>query len=55
MLESKLQFPKQAKENEKKNISYIDIDSIRPNPYQPRRQFSRESSRNCANRYSSTV
>ena len=43
MLENKLQFPKQAKENEKKNISYIDIDSIRPNPYQPRRQFSRES------------
>ena len=41
MLENKLQFPKKQKENDLKNICYIDIDSIRPNPYQPRKQFSK--------------
>ena len=41
MLENKLQFPRQEKENDLKNICYIDIDSIRPNPYQPRKQFSK--------------
>ncbi|NMA34529.1 MAG: nucleoid occlusion protein [Clostridiaceae bacterium] len=41
MLENKLQYPKQEKESDIKNICYIDIDSIRPNPYQPRKQFSK--------------
>jgi ParB family chromosome partitioning protein len=41
MLESKIQFPKQEKKDELKNITYIGIDYIRPNPYQPRKQFNK--------------
>lgn len=41
MLESKLQVSKQEKKDELKNISYLSIDCIRPNPYQPRKQFSK--------------
>lgn len=41
MLENKLQFPKTEKRDDIKNISYLSIESVRPNPYQPRRQFSK--------------
>lgn len=41
MLENKLQFPKAEKRDDIKNISYLNIESVRPNPYQPRRQFSK--------------
>lgn len=41
MLENKLQFPKMEKRDDIKNISYLSIDSVRPNPYQPRRQFGK--------------
>ncbi len=41
MLENKLQFSKQEKGNDQKNITYINIDTVRPNPYQPRKQFSK--------------
>lgn len=41
MLENKLQFAKPEKKDEVKNITYIKIDSIRPNPYQPRKQFNK--------------
>lgn len=41
MLESKIQFPKQEKKEEQKNITYVPIDFIRPNPYQPRKQFNK--------------
>lgn len=41
MLESKIQFPKQEKKDEQKNITYVPIDFIRPNPYQPRKQFNK--------------
>jgi ParB family chromosome partitioning protein len=41
MLENKLQFPKMEKRDDIKNISYLNIESVRPNPYQPRRQFSK--------------
>ncbi len=40
MLDSKLQVHKQEKKDDLKNISYINIDHIRPNPYQPRKQFN---------------
>jgi len=43
MLENKIQLSKQEKGNEPKNITYIDIGSVRPNPYQPRKQFSKGS------------
>ncbi|MDP4091935.1 MAG: nucleoid occlusion protein [Bacillota bacterium] len=43
MLENKLQFQKTDKKEELKNISYISIDHIRPNPYQPRKQFNKAS------------
>jgi ParB family chromosome partitioning protein len=42
MLESKLQAVKDTNE-EKKNIIYINIEKIRPNPYQPRKQFNKVS------------
>ncbi len=41
MLENKLQFAKQDKRNDLKNITYLNIDMVRPNPYQPRKQFSK--------------
>jgi ParB family chromosome partitioning protein len=41
MLENKLQFIKQDKKNDQKNITYLSIDSVRPNPYQPRKQFAK--------------
>ena len=41
MLESKLQVSKPEKKDEQKNISYLSIDCVRPNPYQPRKQFTK--------------
>jgi len=41
MLENKLQVPKQEKNEDVKNITYLNIDLIRPNPYQPRKQFTK--------------
>lgn len=41
MLENKLQFPKTEKKDDVKNISYLSIDCVRPNPYQPRKQFGK--------------
>ena len=41
MLETKLHVSKTEKKDEVKNISYLSIDSVRPNPYQPRKQFSK--------------
>lgn len=41
MLESKIQFTKQDKKEDQKNITYVGIDYIRPNPYQPRKQFNK--------------
>jgi ParB family chromosome partitioning protein len=41
MLESKIQFTKQEKKEDLKNITYVGIDHIRPNPYQPRKQFNK--------------
>lgn len=43
MLENKLQFLKSEKKEDAKNISYLNIDSVRPNPYQPRKQFSKSA------------
>ncbi|MCX8000903.1 MAG: ParB/RepB/Spo0J family partition protein, partial [Leptospiraceae bacterium] len=43
MLENKLQKVKPEKKDEVKNITYVGIDSIRPNPYQPRKQFNKTS------------
>lgn len=43
MLENKLQVQKQEKKENIKNISYLSIDSVRPNPYQPRKQFSKSA------------
>jgi ParB family chromosome partitioning protein len=43
MLESKLRFLRRPEEESQlKNITYVKIDSIRPNPYQPRKQFKKE-------------
>lgn len=41
MLENKSYAPKTEKKDELKNISYISIEGIRPNPYQPRKQFNK--------------
>lgn len=41
MLENKLQIEKTEKREESKNISYLSIDCVRPNPYQPRKQFGK--------------
>ena len=43
MLDNKLQMAKIDTKEDIKNISYVDIDSIRPNPYQPRKQFNKAS------------
>lgn len=41
MLENKLHATKTEKKDEIKNITYVNIESIRPNPYQPRKQFNK--------------
>lgn len=41
MLENKLHATKTDKKDEIKNITYVNIESIRPNPYQPRKQFNK--------------
>jgi ParB family chromosome partitioning protein len=41
MLENKLQTLRVEKTNESRNITYINIENIRPNPYQPRKQFNK--------------
>ncbi|MDF2523051.1 MAG: ParB-like partition protein [Clostridiales bacterium] len=41
MLDNKLQFTKPEKKEEQKNITYVSIESIRPNPYQPRKRFDK--------------
>ncbi|WP_136479116.1 nucleoid occlusion protein [Acetivibrio thermocellus] len=41
MLENRLQLAKPKKEEEQKNIIYVNIENIRPNPYQPRKQFNK--------------
>jgi len=43
MLENKIQIHNFEKKEEQKNITYISIDNIRPNPYQPRKQFTKAS------------
>jgi ParB family chromosome partitioning protein len=43
MLESKLHVSKNEKKEDLKNITYIKIENIRPNPYQPRKQFNKAS------------
>ncbi len=43
MLESRLQIAKVERKDDQKNITYIGIDNIRPNPYQPRKQFNKIS------------
>lgn len=42
MLESRMQIEKIEK-SDVKNITYVAIDNIRPNPYQPRKQFNKIS------------
>lgn len=41
MLENKLQTTRVEKTHDVRNISYINIELIRPNPYQPRKQFNK--------------
>ncbi|HHW49475.1 MAG TPA: nucleoid occlusion protein [Clostridiaceae bacterium] len=41
MLENRLQISKPERQEEPKNITYIPIENIRPNPYQPRKQFNK--------------
>jgi ParB family chromosome partitioning protein len=41
MLENKLQVSRTEKKDEIKNITYINIENVRPNPYQPRKQFNK--------------
>ncbi len=44
MLENRLRFVRrQEEESNLKNITYVKTDSIRPNPYQPRKQFRKDS------------
>ncbi len=43
MLESKLQNTDGNKKEDLRNITYVCIENIRPNPYQPRRQFNKAS------------
>lgn len=43
MLESRMQVAKVEKKDDLKNITYVGIDNIRPNPYQPRKQFNKIS------------
>lgn len=41
MLENRLKIARRESRNNLKNITYLPIESIRPNPYQPRKQFSK--------------
>ena len=41
MLENKLQIARSEKNEGLKNITYINIENVRPNPYQPRKQFNK--------------
>ena len=41
MFENKLHFAKAENKSDIKNITYIKLENIRPNPYQPRRQFKK--------------
>lgn len=43
MLNTRIQNPKNVKKDDVKNISYLNIDLVRPNPYQPRKQFGKGS------------
>ncbi|NSW92040.1 MAG: nucleoid occlusion protein [Firmicutes bacterium] len=43
MLENKIQILKPSQGEVLKDIIYINIDSIRPNPYQPRKHFNKAS------------
>lgn len=43
MLGNKLHISREDKKEDPKIISYINIDNIRPNPYQPRKQFNKTS------------
>jgi ParB family chromosome partitioning protein len=40
MLENKCQVPQKEKNEDVKNMTYLNIDMVRPNPYQPRKQFT---------------
>ncbi len=43
MLESRMQVARIEKKDDLKNITYVGIENIRPNPYQPRKQFNKIS------------
>lgn len=43
MIENRLQISKSDKRDDPKNIQYVRIDNIRPNPYQPRKQFNKSA------------
>ncbi|NLL06672.1 MAG: nucleoid occlusion protein [Clostridiaceae bacterium] len=43
MLESRMQVARFEKKADLKNITYVGIENIRPNPYQPRKQFNKIS------------
>jgi ParB family transcriptional regulator, chromosome partitioning protein len=43
MLENKYEFTKDESQKAQNNISYIRIEQVRPNPYQPRKQFNKAS------------
>jgi ParB family chromosome partitioning protein len=43
MLENKIQTRKNEREAGQRNIIYVNIDNVRPNPYQPRKQFNKSS------------
>jgi ParB family chromosome partitioning protein len=43
MLDTRIQNSKNVKKDDVKNISYLNIDLVRPNPYQPRKQFGKGS------------
>lgn len=41
MIDNNMHVKASEKDDSLKNIVYVDIDSIRPNPYQPRKQFNK--------------
>ncbi|NLD50878.1 MAG: nucleoid occlusion protein [Clostridiaceae bacterium] len=43
MLENRLHVARTEKGDDKKNITYVGIENVRPNPYQPRKQFNKTS------------
>ncbi len=43
MLEGRVQIARVEKKEDLKNITYVKIENIRPNPYQPRKQFNKIS------------